>query len=141
MSTPYAKPLPTLNDLNRPFWDGAKQGELKLQRCDDCGHVRYPIQIVCPQCLSDNATWTKVSGRGAVYSCLTFHQVYNKAFANDVPYNVSLIQLDEGPRMYSNVIGVPTHQVKVGDVVQVCFDAVTEDITIPRFKHVNPPQA
>lgn len=139
MSTSYAKPLPTLNELNRPFWDGARRGELRLQRCDGCGHLRYPIQIVCPRCLSENSTWTQVSGRGKVYSCLTFHQIYNKAFAGDVPYNVSLIQLDEGPRMFSNVVGVPPGKVKVGDEVQAFFDAVTEEITIPRFKHVIAP--
>jgi uncharacterized OB-fold protein len=136
MSEPYAKPLPKLNDENRPFWDACKAGRLDMQVCDDCGHVRYPIAIVCPRCLSESFSWKTLSGKGEVYSALVFHQVYNKAFAGDVPYQVSLIQLDEGPRMFSNVIGVEPSSVKVGDRVEVMFDPVTDEITIPRFKPV-----
>jgi uncharacterized OB-fold protein len=72
-----------------------------------------------------------------VYSTIVFHQVYNQAFAGDVPYNVSLIQLEEGPRMISNVIGVPPSEVKVGDKVHVVFDAVTAEISIPRFQRAS----
>jgi uncharacterized OB-fold protein len=69
-----------------------------------------------------------------VFSSIVFHQVYHAGFAKDVPYNVSLIQLEEGPRMISNVVGLPPDQVKVGDKVEVTFDAVTEEVTIPRFR-------
>lgn len=130
----YTKPLPKLDDENRPFWEACKQGELQMQNCSNCGHVRYPIAIVCPRCLSDQFSWKVLSGRGEVYSALVFHQVYNKAFAEDVPYQVSLIQLEEGPRMYSNVIGVEPSSVKVGDKVEVVFDPVTPEISIPRFR-------
>jgi uncharacterized OB-fold protein len=133
MST-YTKPLPTLDDANRTFWDSARRGELRLQRCGECGHVRYPINHVCPKCLSDQYSWDQLSGRGTVYSTIVFHQVYNQAFAQDVPYNVSLIQLEEGPRMFSNVVGVAPAAVKVGDPVEVIFDPVTDEITIPRFR-------
>lgn len=134
MTETYAKPLPTLDDGNRPFWDAAKQGQLKLQQCTDCRHIRYPISHVCPKCLSEKSSWTALSGRGTVFSTIVFHQVYHQAFAQDVPYNVSLVQLEEGPRMFSNVVGVPPSSVKVGDAVQVVFGAVTPEITLPRFK-------
>ena len=130
----YTKPLPTLDDSNRPFWTAAKEGRLVMQHCKACGHVRYPINHVCPKCLSDAFDWQQLSGRATVYSSIVFHQVYNQAFAQDVPYNVSLIQLEEGPRMYSNVVGIPPSEVKVGDKVTVVFDAVTAEISIPRFK-------
>lgn len=130
----YAKPLPTLDDGNRPFWDACREGRLALQKCRDCGHLRYPVSHVCPECLSYESDWTTVSGKGEVFSYIVFHQVYNQAFAEDVPYNVAIIQLDEGPRMISNVTGVANDAVKVGDRVEVVFDAVTDDITIPRFK-------
>ena len=133
----YDKPLPTLDDSNRPFWEAAKQGQLKLQQCGNCQHIRYPISHVCPKCLSEKTTWAALSGRGTVFSTIGFHQVYHPAFAQDVPYNVSLVQLKEGPRLFSNVVGVPPSSVKVGDEVQVVVDAVTPEVTIPRFKPVS----
>jgi uncharacterized OB-fold protein len=130
----YLKPLPEFNKYNRPFWEGCKQHELRMQCCGSCGHVRFPINTVCPRCLSSEFEWKKLSGRGTVFSYVVFHQVYNKAFAQDVPYNVALVQLEEGPRMYSNVVGVPNDAVKVGDRLEVVFDDVTEEVTIPRFR-------
>lgn len=132
--TEYLKPLPTLSAENRPFWDGCKEGKLRMQQCGDCGHIRFPINRNCPKCLSSACSWKDLSGYGRVFSYVIFHQVYNKAFAQDVPYNVALVQLNEGPRMYSNVVGVPNDAVKVGDELEVVFDAVTEDVTIPRFR-------
>jgi len=134
MTEPYAKPTPSIDELNRPFWEGCRKGELLLQKCVACGHVRYPIAAYCPQCLSEEARWTPMSGRGVVFSSIVFHQVYHPAFKNDVPYNVSLIQLEEGPRMFSNVVGVSPQSVKVGEPVEVLFDRVTEDLAIPRFR-------
>ena len=132
--TEYEKPLPTLNEDNRPFWEACRENRLAMQKCGACGHIRYPIQAVCPECLSGQAEWVTLTGRGAVLSRLVFHQVYSKAFANDVPYNVVLVQLDEGPRMFSNVIGVPNDDVKVGMRLVVAFDPVTPEVTIPRFR-------
>jgi uncharacterized OB-fold protein len=130
----YKKPLPTITDENRAFWDGCKAGRLQLQKCGACGHIRYPISHVCPDCLSYDFEWTALSGRGEVFSYVVFHQLYNKAFAEDIPYNVALVQLDEGPRMYSNIVGVDNDAVKIGDKVEVVFDAVTPEITIPKFR-------
>lgn len=130
----YAKPLPTIDDGNRPFWQGCAAGELRLQRCTACTHLRYPINAVCPRCLAAEHVWEAVSGRGNVYSTIVFHQVYNEAFRGDVPYNVAMIALAEGPRMISNVTGVPADAVRVGDEVTVWFDRVTADVAIPRFR-------
>ena len=130
----YLKPLPTITDENREFWDGAKRGEIRMQKCGGCGHIRYPISHVCPKCLSYDFEWSDLSGRGKVFSYVVFHQLYNRAFEKDVPYNVALVQLDEGPRMYGNVVGVPNDDVKVGDMVEAVFDPVTPEVTIPRFK-------
>lgn len=130
----YAKPLPTVEEWNRPFWEAARRGELCLQQCGDCGHIRSPINHLCPKCLSLKHEWTPLSGKGTVLSAIVFHQVYHPAFADDVPYNVSLIQLDEGPRMLSNVTGIAPSEVRVGDSVVAVFDAVTDTISIPRFR-------
>ena len=138
ITSEYKKPLPTIGSLNKPFWEATRANHLELQFCLGCGSPRYPISHVCPNCLSEAYEWKAVSGRGSVLSSIVFHQIYNAAFAKDVPYNVSLIQLDEGPRMFSNVVGVPPSDVKVGDQVIVVFDAVTNEITIPRFRPVKP---
>ncbi len=129
----YNKPLPTLTGDNRPFWDNCRAWRLCLQQCA-CGHLRYPISPFCPQCLSGAFEWTPVSGRGTVFSYVVFHQAYHPGFKEDVPYNVALVQLEEGPRMYSNIVGVPNDQVRIGDAVEVVFDAVTPEVTIPRFR-------
>lgn len=128
------RPLPTVDESNRPFWDGARAGKLRMQKCCGCNHVRYPISDLCPDCLSGEFEWQTLSGRGKVFSTIVFHQVYHAAFATEVPYNVSLIQLDEGPRMFSNVIGTTPSKVKVGDVVEVVFDQLSESVALPRFR-------
>ncbi|MGE5526141.1 MAG: Zn-ribbon domain-containing OB-fold protein [Rhodospirillaceae bacterium] len=133
----YMKPLPTITDENRPFWEGCKAGKLRMQQCGDCGHIRYPISHCCPKCLSYDFKWKDLSGRGEVFSYVVFYQLYNKAFEKDIPYNVALVQLEEGPRMYSNVVGVDNDAVKVGDKLEAVFDPVTPDVTIPRFKWVS----
>ena len=89
---------------------------------------------VCPRCLSYDFEWRTLVGRGQIYSYVVFHQVYHPGFKNDVPYNVALMQLDEGPRMYSNIVGVPNDVPKVGDPAEVVFESVTPEITLPRFK-------
>jgi uncharacterized OB-fold protein len=132
--TGYPKPLPTLNDENRPFWEACRGGVFKLQKCGQCSQVRYPINRFCPRCLSDEFGWAAMSGRATVFSYIVFHQAYHPGFKDDIPYNVALVQLEEGPRMFSNIVGTPNDQVKIGDAVEVAFDAVTPEITIPRFK-------
>ena len=134
MTMEYLKPLPTLTESNRPFWAAARDERLCMQRCKSCQHVRFPISHVCPSCLSYEFEWQDLSGRGVIYSYIVYHQVYSQAFKMDVPYNVAMIQLDEGPRMYSNIIGVPNNVPKIGDAVEVAFESVTPEITLPRFK-------
>jgi len=133
-SPAYDKPLPVISAANAPFWDAARAGRLSMQRCLSCGHVRYPIAPVCPRCLADEHEWTTLSGRGSIFSYVVFHQVYNPAFRDDVPYNVALIQLDEGPRMFSNIVTGDGETPKVGDRVEVCFEPVTAEVTLPRFR-------
>jgi uncharacterized OB-fold protein len=130
----YNKPLPTLSDENRPFWDGCRAGRLRLQRCSACAIWRYPIAPVCPECLSADFTWADVSGRGTVFSFIVFHQAYHPGFKADLPYNVAMVQLDEGPRLFSNIVGTPHERVRIGVAVEVVFDAITAEVTIPRFR-------
>lgn len=131
--TDVQRPQPVVTDINRTFWDSIGQGELRLQRCISCGLLRYPIASICPNCLGRAAEWELLSGRGTVYSTVVFHQVYNQAFADEVPYNVAIVELEEGPRLMTNVIGVEPSTVRVGQPVRVVFTAVVDNATIPQF--------
>ena len=104
--TDYLKPLPIVSPLTQPFWDGARSGRLVVQKCGDCGKHRFPASTICDACLSEQAAWVEVSGQATVWSVCEFHRVYFKGFANEIPYNVALVRLDEGPRMYTNLVGI-----------------------------------
>jgi uncharacterized OB-fold protein len=125
--------LPQVDDLNRPFWDGARDGVLRLQRCGGCGTLRYPISPICPSCLSTEFTWEQVSGRGEVYTFGVFRHTYNDAWSDRAPYAVAIIKLEEGPFMIADLVDVDVDDVRVGMRVSVLYDAVTPDVTIPRF--------
>jgi uncharacterized OB-fold protein len=128
------KPLPTVTEENRPFWDGCAAGELRVQRCTSCSHLRYPIQPLCPKCLSDSAEWTALSGRGEVFAKVIYQRAFNPAFAADVPYNLVLVQLEEGPRMYSNIVGAALTDIHVGAPIEACFDEVADGTFVPHFR-------
>lgn len=123
---------PVLTEVNRGFWEGAQAGQLRVQRCEECGELRYPPAPRCPRCLSGGWSWHEVSGRGELLSYLVFHQRYHPAWAGRVPYNVVLVQLDEGPRMFSNVLPLSKTDLDVGMRVRVVFDD-EDGLTVPRF--------
>lgn len=140
MTIPAVKPLPSLSPLNRPFWAGAARGRLTLQKCCSCGHIRFPVGPVCTRCLGSETEWTELSGRGVVLSHLVFHQVYHPAWKDDVPYSVVLVQLDEGPRIFSNILApelADTETDLVGHKVEAVFETLAEDIGIPKFRPVS----
>ncbi len=127
------QPQPPVTDLTRPFWAGGLVGELRLQRCADCGHIRFPVSAICPGCLSGRAEWTVTSGRGSVLSYAVFERSYHESWQDQVPYVVALIELDEGPVLISNVIGVPPSAVTVGQRVTVTFPRRGADAALPQF--------
>ena len=132
--TKHEKPLPQPSADTEPFWDYCKKHELRMQKCSQCGHVRYPPGIICPKCSSLEAEWAKLSGKGEVFSYSVFHYVYNKAFSDNVPYVAASIELEEGPRMLSNVTGCKPEDVKIGMPVEVYFEDVADKFTLPKFK-------
>jgi len=133
---PAARPLPQITAENRPYWEAARNGELKLQRCVECGKFRYPIAPVCPFCLSEHGRWTKVSGRGTLSTWMIFYKVFFPAFADRIPYNVAMIELEEGPRLTTNVLECRNEDLYVGMPVVVCFERVNDEITLPQFRPV-----
>ena len=134
MSVTYAKPLPVPSAESRPFWDAVRQHELKLQRCEACRAFWFPPSNICPECLSDRWAWTPVSGRGTVFSFVVMRRVYHPGFKDDVPYNATLVALEEGPRLMSNVVDCSNDEIQVGMPVEVVFDDVTDGVTLPKFR-------
>ncbi len=134
-TTEYRKPLPNLEDPQyAPFWAAAKEHRLVMQRCTECGHVRWPANPNCTECLATGVEWAELSGRGELYSWTNFYQRYHPEWANEAPYNVSMVKLEEGPVMLSNVTGVEDADLDVGIALEVWFDDVTDEASIPKFR-------
>ena len=130
----YAKPLPHITPLTQPFWDAARAGRLMVQRCDRCGHTRFPPSKICDCCLSDETTWVEVGHQGTVWSVCEFHRAYFRGFEADLPYNVALVRLDDGPRLYTNLVSVHDHEIEIGMRVQAVFEPVTDTVTLVKFR-------
>src|SRR5688572_23419280 len=107
-----AKPLPLPDDDSRPFYDAAMEGKLMLMRCTSCGTQRFPSRKHCDECLSPDYEWFEASGRGVVRTFGVMHQKYHPGFASELPYVVAVIELDEGPRLPANVLGVRPDEVR-----------------------------
>lgn len=133
----YDKPLPAPNLDSKPFWDGCKEHELRFQKCRDCGLVRWPASIICPYCYSTDTEWIVAGGRGKVYTFGIFHEVYHPAFEDKVPYVTASVELEEGPRLMTNIVGCSPEEVRCDMPVEVVWDDVTEEFTLPKFKPVS----
>ncbi len=129
----YSKPLPKHDPLMAPFWENARNHRLAIQRCTSCGDHHFPPSPVCPVCLSEDQTWEPVSGRGTLVSWVTFHRAYWDGFAEDLPYDVCLVRLAEGPLMLSNFHGKRPADAREGLPVHVVFDDLTDSFTLPKF--------
>ncbi len=133
---PYDKPIPEPDATTKPFWEALKRHQLFVQHCKDCGeHILYPREVCC-RCLSSNLEWVKTSGRGKVYSYTVVREAANPAFKKDVPYIFAIIELEEGPRLTSNVVGCNVDDVKIGMPVRAAFDDVTPDVSLVKFQPV-----
>lgn len=134
--TSTTKPLPEITDELRPFFDAAREHRLVVQRCTDCGTTRFPPRPLCNHCLGRRAEWIPSTGRGHVYSYNVMHQVYHPAFRDEVPYAVLLVELEEGCRIVSNLVGCPPDRVWIGMPVEVVFERQNDEITLPKFRPV-----
>ena len=128
----YIKPLPKPTATSGPFWEAAKRHELMLQHCGQCSSYIYYPRDRCPRCLSDRLEWRPVNGRGKVYSYTVVRRASTRSFA-DKPYVLAIVELDDGVRMTTNIEAAP-ESVKVGMPVTVCFDDVTPERTLVKFK-------
>ena len=134
----YTKPLPTPDPLTKTYWDSVKAHAMQIQQCASCNKFVFYPRNVCPHCGSRDLHWKPVSGKGKVYG-FTINMGKHPsaaAFANDAPYTVAVVELEEGARMMTNLVGIepdPT-KIKVGMDVVVQYDDVTEAVTLPKFR-------
>lgn len=138
MSIQYNKehPLPTPPMIweNMGFWEGTKEHRLVFQRCKECGTWVHPPRPACPKCRSFEKEWAPSGGKGTVYSWATYSESPHPAFV--APYSVVLVEMDEGVRLISNLIDTKPEGISIGMPVEVVFDDIADDLTLPKFRKV-----
>jgi uncharacterized OB-fold protein len=125
------RPAPVLTDDSRGFWEAASAGRLVAQRCRECGRLRHPPRPMCPFCRSLEHELVDLAGTGTVYSYALLHYPQHPAFT--YPVVAALVELDEGVRLVSNLVGVDPHDVRIGMPVEVTFEATADGMAVPVF--------
>lgn len=131
------KPLPKATPETQEFWDGTRAGELRIQRCLDpqCRHVYFPPRPFCPKCASPDVEWFRASGRATLYSYVINHRPA-PGFEEDAPYAIAVVQLEEGPRMMTNLVDVEQtpEALQLDMPLEVTFEKVNDEISLPKFR-------
>ena len=133
----YTGPLPVPTPETRPFWEAARRHELSLQRCRACGrHVFYP-RAACPHCFSADLEWHRTSGRGTLHTFTVVHRG-QRGFPLAAPYVIAIVELGEGARLMTNLVGIDADpaKIQIGMPVEVVFEDVSPEIALPRFRPV-----
>lgn len=129
----YLKVLPQTDSLSATYWKAAAEGRLLLQRCESCGNRQFYPRAHCIACGSFDLVWQEASGRGVVHTFSVIHRSGSPGFADELPYVVAIIELEEGPRMTANVVGVDPVEVVVDMPVQATFERVSDEVGLPQF--------
>ncbi len=129
-----AKPLPRLTPDNQTFWNSCRAHRMLLPWCPHCERPHWPPGPVCPYCLGEELTWRPSFGVGVISSWVIVHKAWLPAFEADIPYNAVQVELEEGVRLTGNLVGAGNEVLRVGLSVEVVFDDVTPEVTLPRFK-------
>jgi hypothetical protein len=140
MSKPeYTGAIPKPTPETKPFWDAAKQHKLMIQRCNSCNQYYFYPRPLCPCCLSREVEWVEVSGRGKLHTFVINHRAPRQA-PMPPPFILAIVELDEGPRMMTNIVGTDPDPAKLpfDAPVEVVFDDVTPELTLPKFRLVQP---
>ena len=126
--------VPILHGYTKEFYEWCHKQELRFQRCQQCGTWRHPPRPMCNSCHSLQWEWTATKGKGKVYCWTTVHQALDPAFAEAVPYAAVVVELDEGPRLTTWVTGISPDELQIGMLVELWFDNITDEVTLPKFK-------
>jgi len=126
------KILPAATSLSEPYWEGARAHRLLFQRCRACGNAWHPPMPICPDCHSADLDWQPAAGGGHVYTYTVVHHPTHPSFEDEVPYVVAVVELDEGPRMVTNIKGCNVGEVRCGMRVRIVFEQVSDTVTLPQ---------
>ncbi|MCZ6667003.1 MAG: OB-fold domain-containing protein [Gammaproteobacteria bacterium] len=132
----YDKPLPEPTTESQPYWDGLKTHRLLFQCCRQCKKIRHYPRPVCDHCFSMAYDWIESSGRGKVYSWTVNHHGFHAGFKSETPYVTVTADMEEGVRVQAPLIGTDEAEVAIDLAVEVFFDDVTPEITLPRFRAI-----
>jgi uncharacterized protein len=128
------KPLPRPYQDTQAYWDAAKDKRLVLQQCRDCRKPQFYPRGVCSHCLGSALDWVESSGRGKVHTFTVCHRAPHPGFAAELPFVIAVIELDEGVRMMSNIVGCDPKTVRIDMAVKVVFAEESPEITLPKFE-------
>jgi uncharacterized OB-fold protein len=132
----HSMPLPKIDALMKPFWESACNHQLVIQKCIQCNHVHFPPSPVCPDCLGEDQEWVVVSGKGKLYSWCEFHRAYWDSVKDSMPYNVSMVELDEGPILITNLIDIEGIELSINMPLKVIFKTIDAGNVLPVFTPV-----
>lgn len=132
--TEHPVPIPPIIWDNMGYWEGINRHELVFQRCKECGAWRHPPRPVCPKCRSFEKEWAPSTGKGTVYSWVTYQESPHPGFK--APYSVVLLEMEEGVRLVSNIVDIKPEEVSIGMPVEVVFEDIAEGLTLPKFRKV-----
>lgn len=130
------KPIPRVDEESKPFWEACARHELYVQKCRRCGKVFYYPRSFCPEDLTQDLAWVRCSGRGKVYTFTVTYQNQSPGFRENLPYVMAYVELEEGVRLLTNIVGCKPEEVRIDMPVEVRFEDVTPDVSIPVFKPV-----
>jgi uncharacterized protein len=133
MSPTSVLPAPALTELSRPFWDALKGGQLTFQRCKACHHAWLPARSECPNCLGEDWQRDSAKGGASLVSWVVYRIAYDPAFESRLPYTVAVVQLDEGPRMISNVVQADPASLRIDQPLRLTIEDEGE-FAVPRFE-------
>ena len=130
------RPIPVPNEWTKPFWEAARNGVLALQRCQSCGRFQHPPYPTCVNCIGIDLRFEPVAGRGSIYAYTIMYHTGDRRFAPAVPYASIIVELDDAPGalMAGNLLGAEYTEAKVGRRVEVVFQPLNDDITLPQFR-------
>jgi uncharacterized OB-fold protein len=129
----FALPHPEPNGDSQPYWDAARERRFVIRQCKACGAKHFMPRHQCPECWSDQLEWIESPGEGSVQSYSVVHRAPTPEFALNGPYVIALIDLDEGARMFANIIGEGAREVSIGDRVKVTFEDRGGGVLVPQF--------
>lgn len=130
----YRKPLPHIDEESRPWWEAVQRHELYVQKCRNCGDLRYHPRALCTNCMSSRTEWVRCKGTGKIYTFTVTNQNQAAGFRDSLPYVMAWVEVDEGLKMLTNIVDCAPEQVKIGMPVEAVFDDVTPEVTLVKFR-------